>query len=306
MESKVNYTLVGLFVLILGAALMAAVLWLTVGLQEKVYDTYLVYTRESVSGLNPKATVKYKGVEVGQVTTIELNPKNPEQVELTLQIERGTPIRENTKAVLTVQGLTGLAYIELTGGSREAPPLEPTPENTVPVIESGPSLVARLDEAFTETLTTFTGLSDQLEAILSADNRAALSRTLTNLEEITTIVATNSDELGKGLKSAALTLQNSAQVSTELPQLLARVGGSITAMEKTALAITQTSQRLNEAVLESRRDLHQITQNMAPALTALLGELRQFTEVMRRFGEELERNPRMLLFGTPSQPGPGE
>lgn len=306
MESKVNYTLVGIFVLILGAALMAAVLWLTVGIQEKVFDTYRVYTRESISGLNPKATVKYKGVEVGQVTAIELDPNNPQRVELTLEIERGAPIRKDTKAVLTVQGLTGLAYIELTGGSRGAPPLEPTPENPIPVIESGPSLVARLDEAFTETLTTFTRLSDQLEAILDEDNRAALGRTLSNLEDITTAVADNADELGKGLQSAALTLQNSVQVSTELPQLLARIGGSIAAMEKTALAITQTSQSLNEVVLESRRDLQQITQNMAPELTALLGELRQFTEVMRRFGEQLERNPRMLLFGTPSQPGPGE
>lgn len=306
MESKVNHTLVGLFVIILGAALMAAILWLTVGIEGKVYDTYRVYTRESVSGLNPKATVKYKGVEVGQVTTIELDPKNPQQVELTLEIERGTPIREDTQAVLTVQGLTGLAYVELTGGSREAPPLEPTPENPVPVIESGPSLVARLDEAFTETLTTFTRLSGQLETILSEENRAALSQTLTHMEEITATVAANSDVLGKGLKSAALTLENSAQVSTELPPMLARINTSIAAMEKTALAITQTSQSLNQVVLESRQDLQQVTQNLAPELTSLLSELRQFTEIMRRFGEELERNPRMLLFGRPGQPGPGE
>lgn len=306
MESKVNYTLVGLFVVVLGAALMAAILWLTVGIEGKVYDTYRVYTRESVSGLNPNATVKYKGVEVGQVSAIELDPNNPEQVELTLQIEHGAPIREDTRAVIAVQGLTGLAYIELTGGSRDAPSLEPTSENPVPMIESGPSLVARLDEAFTETLTTFNRLSDQLGSVLSEDNRIALSRTLAHMEEITAAVAADADVLGKGLESAALTLENSAQISTALPPLLARVNTSIAALEKTALAITQTSHNLNEAVQEGRRDLQRMTQGIAPELSALLGELRQFTEVMRRFGEELERNPRMLLFGRPSQPGPGE
>ena len=108
MESKVNYTLVGLFVIILGMALLGATLWLTIGIQPRVYDEYKVYIRESVSGLNPRASVKYRGVEVGQVVSIRLDPDNPELEELLLQIELNTPVREETKAVLTVQGLTFL------------------------------------------------------------------------------------------------------------------------------------------------------------------------------------------------------
>ena len=97
METKLNYALVGLFVIVLGGALLSAVLWLTVGgTEKKQYDRYLVYFTESVAGLNPKAPVKYRGVEVGRVATIEIDPGNPERVEIVLEIERGTPIRQDT------------------------------------------------------------------------------------------------------------------------------------------------------------------------------------------------------------------
>ena len=92
MQSKVNYALVGLFVVLLGSALLSATFWLTLGGETKTYDRYRVYFRESVAGLNPKATVRYRGVQVGQVESIRLDRNNPDQVDVVLNVERGTPI----------------------------------------------------------------------------------------------------------------------------------------------------------------------------------------------------------------------
>ena len=119
-----NYAVVGAFVLVLGSALIAGVLWLASGgaFQTK-YDLYLAIMEESVSGLNLNAPVKYNGVEVGKVRAIQLDPANADHVWLTFAIERGTPIRQDTVAVLKTQGLTGIAYVELSGGTRESPPL---------------------------------------------------------------------------------------------------------------------------------------------------------------------------------------
>jgi phospholipid/cholesterol/gamma-HCH transport system substrate-binding protein len=141
MEPKVNYTLVGLFVVLFTAALVGVVLWLGNGEYRTSYDRYYAYMQESVSGLSVNSPVKYRGVEVGRVKEIVLNPDNPEEVRLTMDIARGTPVKADTLAVLDTQGLTGLAIVNLTGGSRESPPLEAKPDQIYPVIKSGPSLL---------------------------------------------------------------------------------------------------------------------------------------------------------------------
>ncbi len=106
METKVSYAIVGAFVLVLSVAIAGGVLWISSGrVARKDYDTYLAYFTESVSGLNRQAPVKYKGVEVGSVREIGLDPTDPQRVQLVLAIERGVPIKQDTVAVLSVQGL---------------------------------------------------------------------------------------------------------------------------------------------------------------------------------------------------------
>jgi len=185
METRVNYFLAGFFVLVLGAASVAGVLWLSVGTPTKDYNRYYVYMTESVAGLNLDAPVKFQGVDVGRVVDIRLDPKNPEQVRLLLAIEKGTPIKENTIAVLGFQGLTGIAHLNLTGQvSGESPPLRVTPGERYPVIQSGPSLRMRIDEGVTHLITSVTETADSLKAFLQGPNKEAISNSLANLDEI--------------------------------------------------------------------------------------------------------------------------
>lgn len=93
MYSKVNYAFTGLFVVGLFAAFLWGLFWLTLGGETTVYDRYRVYFQESVAGLNPKATVRYRGVQIGQVESIRLDPDEPRPGDVVLDIERGTPIR---------------------------------------------------------------------------------------------------------------------------------------------------------------------------------------------------------------------
>src|SRR5512134_3044553 len=140
MDTKVNYVIVGTFVAILGAAALAVFLWLGKSDYRGVYDRYYADMRESVAGLSVNSTVKYRGVEVGRVKDIVLNPENPEEVRLTLDILHTAPIKTDTVAVLETQGLTGLATVNLTGGSRDAQKLEPAPGQEYPIIKTGSSL----------------------------------------------------------------------------------------------------------------------------------------------------------------------
>jgi phospholipid/cholesterol/gamma-HCH transport system substrate-binding protein len=112
MNTKVNYVVVGAFVVVLGAAVLAIVLWLGKSDYRGVYDRYYAYMQESVAGLSVNSTVKYRGVDVGRVKDIVLNPENPQEVRLTLDILHATPIKIDTVAVLETQGLTGLATVK--------------------------------------------------------------------------------------------------------------------------------------------------------------------------------------------------
>jgi phospholipid/cholesterol/gamma-HCH transport system substrate-binding protein len=187
METKVNYSLVGAFTLVLGLALIATILWLASGgLWHKQFDTYLAVEEESVTGLNVNAPVRYNGVEVGKVRRIALDPQDPQRVNLYLAIEQGTPIREGTVAMLRAQGLTGIAYMELSGGVRDAPLLHALPGAPYPVIATKSSLSARLEDVLTQVLGKLDTTSNNVNAILSEKNQQAFSKTLDNLARSST------------------------------------------------------------------------------------------------------------------------
>lgn len=144
MEPKVHYVIVGTFVVVLGLVAIGIVLWLGKTDYRGVYDRYHAYMRQSVSGLSLNSTVKYRGVDVGRVKEIALNPDNTEEVRLTLDILRGTPIKTDTIATLETQGLTGLATLNLAGQSRSAAPGNSTgttlsghPDQTVALLSVG-------------------------------------------------------------------------------------------------------------------------------------------------------------------------
>src|SRR4029077_1469590 len=114
--SKKTYIRIGLFVVVLTTALIWGTLWLSAGGAPGEFDFYTTYMNESVSGLSPDAALTYRGVNVGKVREITIDPNNPNRVRLLLQVKHGVPIKQDTEATLAMQGLTGLATIDLLGG----------------------------------------------------------------------------------------------------------------------------------------------------------------------------------------------
>ncbi len=203
--------------LVLGAAIIACILWLASGtLFQKKVDVYMAVEDESVAGLNLNAPVKYNGVDVGKVQEIELDHDNPQRVKLMFAIDHGTPVKEDTEAVLKTQGLTGIAYVELSGGSQASPPLTAVAPNKYPVIRTKPSLSARLENVITAVLANVDRTSANVNALLSDENRAAFKSILADLATTTHVLAARKDTIDAGIASAARTFDNSARVSAQL------------------------------------------------------------------------------------------
>lgn len=308
MEEKVNFAVVGVFVLALGAALIAGVLWLSSGgAYRRAYDSYQTYMTESVSGLSRDAPVRYRGVEVGRVRRMALAPGHVEQVQLTLDIERGTPLKQDTVAVLRVQGLTGIAYVELTGGSNDSLALQARPGEAYPVIRSGPSLMVRLDSSITALLSNLNRTGENVSALLDEDNRREFKQTLADLRILSHTLAARSAAIDSGMASAARALDNAARVSGDLPRLLERMQNSADGFDRMASDIARAGASVRADVAGARTDLRQAADELVPEVRLLVSELRETTGSLRRFSEQLEQNPGVLLYGKPAaKRGPGE
>jgi phospholipid/cholesterol/gamma-HCH transport system substrate-binding protein len=288
MEPKVNYLLVGLFVVVLGVTSLAVVLWLSKGDYRGIYDRYYTYMRESVSGLSVDSAVRYRGVEVGRVKEIILDPENPEEVRLGLDIVRGTPIKEDTTAVLETQGLTGITTVNLTGGSRDAPPLTAKANQKYPVIKSAPSLFTRLDSALSriladESLPTLlpnlNSLVDDARGVVDVKSRADLKRILADLAQVTHILSARQAQLDHSLVKADEALERFASLGKnmdeELPEIIAQAKAGIRSFQNMNQELARAGASFESALDGNRSNIDQFTGQTLGEAGRLVSDFRQ-------------------------------
>jgi phospholipid/cholesterol/gamma-HCH transport system substrate-binding protein len=306
-KGKTNYVLMGLFVLLLTVAFIAGVLWLGTGGAGAPYKEYLVYMQESVSGLSRDNVVKYQGVDVGRVRDIGFDPARVGEVRLLLQIDEGTPLRQDTVATLETQGLTGLAFVNLTGGSRDAPLLEPLPDERYAVIASRRSTWGRLDRAVEELVSDMTDVSKLFKVLLGEDNQRNFKRTLAHLDELTAALAGRSGSITAAVDDLSVAARHTREASAGLPGTVAQLKQAAAALERMADEIRATGVSVGKVVRARDRDLQRFTGEALPEAAVMINEMRRAAENLRRFSEQLERDPAVLLRGkTQRPPGPGE
>jgi phospholipid/cholesterol/gamma-HCH transport system substrate-binding protein len=257
-------------------------------------------------------------------------------VRLLLTIDVGTPIRADTVAKLATQGITGLAHVELSGGSAEAPPLQPRPGERLPEITTAPSLLGRIDQAaprLIEQLERATRLlgdaTGSIAALFSEPNRTAVGAILGDLQRVSGALGSRAVPFGEGLDRLDVALQDTARAATRLPDLLDRAERAMSSIEAAgddvsgaAAHIEQMSGRIAammqaleagpvsdiaQLARRSGQELQVFAQQTHPDLQQLLADLRATSAALRRVTEALEDNPSLLLFGRSLHPpGPGE
>ncbi|MDD5211597.1 MAG: MlaD family protein [Sulfuricurvum sp.] len=322
MESKVNYTLVGAFVLLMSSLLIVFAFWLgKYNDNANAYCNYKVYLTESAAGLAPEAAVKFNGVDVGKVASIRINPKNSEEIELTLKVKKETPIRTDSTAMLQFFGITGLAFIEIKGGSRMSP-LIITSDDTIAVIPTAPSLIKRLDETLSSVITKLSGTLDHTNAVMSPQNIKNFSDTLGNLKILTQRINSYQDEID-------LLLKNSLQTGQHIDQAMIKVGDSANTVkgsmetfkitmserlsptmkswEATSKKTNALLEKIDTSINRGDYDLQTITANSTVELNELLAQSRVLQNEMELTLKSLRESPSDLLFKQSKlNPGPGE
>lgn len=292
MESKINYTLVGLFVVVLLSGLIIFAFWLVKHGGQQTADYYHVYMKESVAGLSTDSSVKYRGVDVGVVEKIGLNPDNSEQVFLLLRVEHDTPVKVDTVATLKSFGLTGLVYVELEGGSMAAPLLT-TEGGRIAEIPARTSTFERFSESLTQ-LTDKTVLAlDKFDRLLSDENLNHINTILFETKGV-------AESFNAQLQGFTDLVNDGKRMGQDASLAFEQVSLASDQVKKMAVGVEMSSAQLSSGI---REDVH----NSLASFNQLLYELNILTGSLQRTTEAIEASPGDLLFkhSTP-RPGPGE
>jgi phospholipid/cholesterol/gamma-HCH transport system substrate-binding protein len=278
-ENRAYALAAGSFTLLLAAALVAAGLWFR--RDDVRFVQYVVTTTNSVSGLKTEAPVRYRGVDVGRVEAIKIEPGVSGRIYIRIGVQEDTPITRSTYAQLGYQGVTGLAYVSLNddgassellkAGGGEPPRIDLRPS----VFDSSLDLVAAVNE-----------LSGRMNDLLSEENRRLVTRVLGGIER----ASRQTTELAERLQPGA-------------EKLFVEIGALSRKLEERSQAFDRMAASLEEVGVAARS----FNDETLPRFNALVEQLNRDTRALDRVLNAVGENPQSFVFGAPrGRPGPGE
>lgn len=285
MDPKVNYTAVGLYVVGLSLAFALLVIWLS---SERTthYSKYLIYLKESVSGLTEKAPVKFNGVQVGYVDQIAIDPQDPQQVKLVVKINQEIPITKSTTATLMSQGITGNAYIGLKAFTSNAPPLKKHPSEPYPVIPSEPSLLVQLNDALRDVTDGFKKMSGSFKGVNDSVNHLLTPENLTALSNI---------------------LNKTSAASNQFPDTVEKINGAAAGLAKASDQIKTTLSNSESTIKNLDNTLKSLNDQTLPEIFQAARSLKETLQNVKEVTNQMKQNPSVIVRGSQPLPlGPGE
>ena len=309
MENKAHAFAAGVFVLVVTALLVGMVMWL---MRDTVSTTrYEMTTSDAVTGLQPQAAVRFKGVAVGKVLSIDFDGDKPGNVLVEIAVDRNAPVTQSTFATLAFQGVTGLSFVQLNddGSSTAAPTAGP---NGVPRIPLKPNALGQLQDMASTLVEKVGQATDRVNQMLGADNQAALSSALT--------------EMGAAAKSISQLATNTDKTiqSAKIDVLIKQTSGALTSIDQAATQVRVTAANLDATMGELDKGVERVTgpggvvdrvsEGASTVTNTTLPRIQNLTEDASRTIRRLDRianalseNPQAFIYGSGTvPPGPGE
>lgn len=266
MENKARYTIVGLFVLSFFIAMIAFVLWLArYNINNKEYQEYRIYVTKSISGLKAKSIVYYKGLEIGTVSNIQINPNNLEEIEIILHIEQPNLVKTNTYAQVESQGVTGNKVIELAGGTQEA--------KILPINKEGYAILP-IKKTFLDNLTqNATQITTKADQFFNQLNQLLNEKNLQGIQELISNINLSSSEFNQVASNV------NRLVTTDVKQSLNNINKIVTTDMKQSL---NNIDHLSHNMSELSNNINQLIQN---DIKSLVQEFKQTTQSAQNIDE---------------------
>ena len=319
METRANHIVIGSFVLVVVFGLFGFVLWLAKIEIDQQFSYYRVIFEEAVSGLSIGGDVRYNGIPVGTVTEIKIDHKDPGRVRVTLEVAADTPVKADTVAKLELQGITGVAFVQLSGGTASAGRPKPGSNGEPPTLRSERSAIQKFFAGAPELINHAIVLVEAVTKLVNEKNRERFEHILANVDQISSGLSKRGPELEQMLgdlqQIAARTSElmnrlNGLVESSEVTLSVAR--GTMTAadeliegeLRKTLSDLGAAAKRfdavgkdLQVLVAENREGLAAFTNDGLLELTRFLEESRILVASASRLVDDLKSDPAHFLFG---------
>lgn len=329
MENKSHALAAGAFVILVTALLIGLAAWLL--RDTKLRDSLEFSTRESVTGLTEQAPVRYRGIAVGKVDSIGFDPQARGNVLVKLAIDKGTPITKSTYAVLSYQGVTGLAFVQLDDGGQSQELLDLT-ASPMARIELKPSLLSKLSDQGANILIQVEETAKRLNLLLAPDNQKAL---IGSVQAVGQSAANFSVQVSKMqsvldaqfgpertdipalVRDTRQTMQALQSTTAEFSKTAIETTKAATALGNVAQRVTEkggTLDRVNEGITSATnsaqavgQSAQSLTANTLPRTARLMDDAARAARSTDRVVNSLGDNPQSLIFGNAVvPPGPGE
>lgn len=315
MENKSHALAAGLFVLVVAAMLAGLAIWLT--RDNANYEQYELSTKDGVSGLQPQATVRYKGVAVGKVTRIGFDPQVSGNVLIRIAVNEQAPITPTTFAVLGYQGVTGLAHVQLDDAEQPYPELPPGPSG-LPRLPLKPSPFGKLAEQAPAILSQVEEATRRINQLLGDTNQQLLTQTLGNISSAAAGVNTLTQKLDatvtQRLDPALASIPPLAGEARKTLQALQQAGNSVTTLasdfSKTTQRITAEGGAIDQITLGTQalaRAADQFGTTTLPRVNRAADDTSLAARRLSRAVGGITYNPQLFIYGSGRiPPGPGE
>jgi len=318
MYSRINYTMVGLFVLILGIGATIFGFWLARYGFEQKYDYFVLYFEESVDGLNVDSSVKLNGVDVGKVVSIEVVQNEPNKSRVLIKLKANTPVTTSMYATLKPQGITGLSYIDIAGAKEGDKILKGGTVEKPTIIPVKTSIIYQLQEKAPDIVNKLSNSMDKIDKLLSNKNIKNIEEILQNIQRITEtainlekdiqksfddinrsiVLAANSvDKAGVSFEITNRELSKTAkELNKKLPLMLHR-------FDRLSVNLSNTISNINKSIKRGDYNFKDIIEPIRIDIDELSYKYKELADDLKN----LTLNPSKALFGGATIPnGPGE
>jgi phospholipid/cholesterol/gamma-HCH transport system substrate-binding protein len=300
MDRDSNYVAVGAFVLLVIAMAVSFVFWYTDQQDKRTYQRYEIYFPGSVSGLTAGSPVRYLGVDVGKVVRIMLDPQQRKTVQVTADIDSTAPIDDRTRASLSLQGVTGLLFVDLEQDPKAESSGGLAQGQRYPMIRSRRSDFDVLLSNLPELTTHLVELADHFNQIFSDANVRSIKATLENARLA-------SERLPETVREAQQLLAEARRTTQEVQGTVAELRGLVTEASPDLKAtfanihqisdnLAKTTTRLNTFVTENEPGYSRFSKQSLPEFEQLLRESRQAARDFRDLSRSLKQNPSQLIY----------
>jgi len=294
METRANYVWVGAITLVLLAALAAFIVWIA-GFGTSDRKKYDIFFPQAVEGLAQGSQVTFSGVPVGKVDMMKLWRKDPQFVQVRINVDQDVPVLQGTTATI-LGSFTGVSTIQLDGARPGAPPITKPGRDGVPEIQPKAGGLGAILSSAPQLLDSLTSLTDRLTELLNPDNQRSMSHILANTDRMTRHLADASPQveatlaqLRVTLAQADVTLAQFQQTLGSADNLLNKQGPSLADQMRQTLASAKNAADTLQATLnDTRPAARELSQSTLPAAESALRDLKRTTSALRQMTESIQ------------------